>query len=105
MQSALDKCILARGKEVALARPPKRRTVNRTFRLKVETVQRLERRARERGVSPNAALEELVESALPAVDPVARLEAMARAADRKRGGPAAKWRGFTKDELHEDEDA
>jgi hypothetical protein len=86
-----------------MARPPKKRTVNRTFRLKPETVQRLERRARERGLSPNAALEELVESALPAVDPVAGLEALARAADRKRGGPAAKWRGFTKDELHEDE--
>ena len=86
-----------------MARPPKKRTVNRTFRLKAETVQRLERRARERGLSPNAALEELVESALPAFDPATRLEALALAADRKRGGPAAKWRGFTKDELHEDE--
>lgn len=88
-----------------MAKPPKKRTLNRTFRLKVETVQRLERRARERGLSPNAALEEIVESALPAVDPVAGLEALARAADRKRGGPAARWRGFTKDELHEGEDS
>ena len=79
----------------------KQRTVNRTFRLKAETVQRLERRARERNLSPNAALEELVEAALPAVDPVAGLEELAREADRKRGRPAAKWRGFTRDELHE----
>jgi hypothetical protein len=83
---------------------PRQRTVNRTFRLRPETVQRLERRARERGLSPNAALEELVEAALPLVDPVAGLEALARAADRLRGGPAGKWRGFTKDELHEDAD-
>ena len=88
-----------------MARMSKKRTVNRTFRLKPETVQRLERRARERGLSPNAALEELVESALPAIDPVAGLEALAKEADRKRGRRAAKWRGFTKDELHEDEDS
>ena len=86
-----------------MARLSKKRTVNRTFRLRPETVRRLERRAQERGLSPNAALEELVESALPAVDPVAGLEALARAADRKRGRPAARWRGFTKDELHVDE--
>jgi hypothetical protein len=83
----------------------RKRTVNRTFRLKPETVQRLERRARERGLSTNAALEELVETTLPAIDPVAGLEALAKAADRKRGRPAARWRGFTKDELHEDDDA
>ena len=81
----------------------RRKTVNRTFRLKAETVEKLERRARDRGLSPNAALEELIEAAIPDVDPVAGLAALANAADRKRRGPAHKWRGFTKDELHEDD--
>ena len=81
----------------------RKKTVNRTFRLKADTVQRLERRARERGVSPNAALEELIDASLPAVDPVAMLKRLAQVADRRRGRPAPRFRGFTKDELHEDE--
>lgn len=54
----------------------RKKTVNRTFRLKADTVQRL--------------------------DPVATLKRLAQAADRRRGRPASRFRPFTKDELHED---
>jgi hypothetical protein len=81
-----------------MATRPANTMINKTFRLRVDLVKRLERRAQERGISPNAALEELVEAALPERDPIARIREFALEA-RRRGAPA-EWKPFTKDELH-----
>ena len=87
-----------------MGRSAKKPRINKTYRLRIDVVRRIERRAQERGLSPTATLEDLVDTAIPERDPVTEIEALAKEAHQaRRGKPVPKWRGFTKDELHEDD--
>ena len=76
---------------------------NKTFRIGVSLLRRLEKRARQEEVSLNQLLDRLLESALPESAPLERMLDVARRADARRGKAAPRERQFTKDELHEDD--
>ncbi len=76
---------------------------NKTFRIGVPLLRRLERRAREEEISLNQLVDRLLESAVPDRAPLERMLEVARRADARRGSVAPRERQFSKDELHEDD--
>ena len=76
---------------------------NKTFRIGLPLLRRLERRAKEEEISLNQLVDRLLEAAVPDRDPLERMLEVVRRADARRGGPAPRARPFTKDELHQDD--
>lgn len=74
-------------------------TKSRTFRLRVDTVTRLERRARQEQRSPNELVQQLLDANLPAGCVVEEVAAIAQEAGAGRRGPLPK---FDRDALYDD---
>ena len=77
-----------------MPKPPRLRkspTKSRTFRLRVETLSRLERRAREERRSPNEVVQQLLDASLPKGSTVDEVASIARAAGAARRGPLPRF--------------
>ncbi len=66
-------------------------TKSRTFRLRLETLSRLERRAREERRSPNELVQQLLDASLPRTSTVDEVTAIAIAAGAERRGPLPRF--------------
>lgn len=88
-----------------MPKPRRTATKNKTFRIPAPLEARLERRALESHSSLNQVVVQLLEQGLPETSPFGRVRALRNRLARQRsarGGPVPR---FTKDELHEDEEA
>lgn len=81
--------------------PPRRRapSKSRTFWLRVDTVARLERRARQEQRSPNEIVQQVLDARLPGGSVVEEVAAIAREAGARRRGPMPK---FDRDAQYDD---
>ena len=88
-----------------MPKPRRTETKNKTFRIPAPLEARLERRALEVHRSVNQVVVQLLEQGLPETSPFGRVRALRKRLARGRTARSGPVPRFTKDELHEDEEA